>query len=70
MKVYIVKCILCTECWEESGDKLRDSYVDVFTDKFEAEFAIELYKEKIDRPGSDIIYDSYVSTFEIIEKEL
>jgi len=67
MKVYIVKCIACKEDDEYGYLVFVDSCIDVFATKFDAEFAIELFKEKLDR---DYYWQNHVSTFEIIEKEI
>lgn len=67
MKIYIVKCIACKEDDEYGYSVVVDSYVDAFTTKFDADFAIELFKEKLDR---DYYWHRHVSTFEIIEKEI
>lgn len=68
MKLYIVKCIVCKEDDEYGETNLVDSYVDVFATKFDAEFAIELFKEELDRHR--YYWQGHVSTFEIIEKEI
>lgn len=68
MKLYIVKCIACKEDDEYGYDVLVDSYVDTFATKFDAEFAIELFKEELDRKY--YYWQEHVSTFEIIEKEI
>jgi hypothetical protein len=67
MKIYVVKCIACREDDEYGHYVFLDSYIDVFDTKFDAEFAIELFKEKLDR---DYYWHTHVSTFEIIEKEI
>ena len=67
MKIYIVKCVACKEDDEYGDDVFVDSYVDAFATKFDAEFAIELFKEKLDR---NYYWQEHVSTFEIIEKEI
>ena len=67
MKTYIVKCIACREDDEYGHPVFVDSYVDVFATKFDAEFAIELFKEKLDK---EYYWQIHVSTFEIIEKEI
>lgn len=67
MKVYIVKCIACKEDDEYGYSVFVDSYVDVFTTKLDAEFAIERFKEKLNK---EYYWQGHVSTFEIIEKEI
>ena len=67
MKIYIVKCIACKEDDEYGHSVLVDSYADAFATRFDAEFAIELFKEKLDRYD---YWQVHVSTFEIIEKEI
>ena len=67
-KIYIVKCIACYEDDEYGHPVLVDSYADAFATKSDAEFAIELFKEELDR--SRDYWQSHVSTFEIIEKEI
>ena len=67
MKLYIVKCVVCYEDDEYGYSVFVDSYVDAFATKFDAEFAIELFKEKLDR---DYYWQEHASTFEIIEKEI
>ena len=68
MKTYIVKCIACFEDDEYGRPVFVDSYIDVFATKFDAEFAIELFKEELDRNCH--YWQWHVSTFEIIEKEI
>ena len=67
MKIYIVKCVVCYEDDEYGHPVFVDSYIDAFATRFDAEFAIELFKEKLNRYD---YWQSHVSTFEIIEKEI
>lgn len=68
MKLYLVKCIACYEDDEYGHEILQYSHFDVFTDKFEAEFAIEEFKDELKRIGC--LWHSHISTFEIEEKEI